>query len=274
MEIIGDTPTDLYAQAYFSYDSKKSGGYTVSHLRFGRKPIKSPYLIARPDFVSCSNQSYVHTLDLLSGLRKGGAFLLNCIWKPEELEEAAGHVKRYLAQNDINFYVINAVDIAQGLGLGNHYNMIMQSAFFKLVNVIPLEDAVHELKSSVKKAYGKKDETVVAMNYAAIDKGIESIIRIEVPASWADAVDQAVSTGDVPDFISGVLRVINRLEGDRLPVSTFKGREEWQLPGRHLPVRETECGRLRAPLDQGETASSVVAVPSSVPMPPSGLHPE
>jgi len=230
VEIIGDT-TDLYAQAYFSYDSKKSGGYTVSHLRFGRKPIKSPYLITRPDFVSCSNQSYVHTLDLLSGLRKGGAFLLNCIWKPEELEEKLpANVKRYLARNDINFYIIDGVNIAQGLGLGNHYNMIMQSAFFKLVNVIPLEDAVRELKSSIIKAYGTKDDAVVTMNFAAVDKGIESITRIEVPASWADAVDETVSTGEVPDFISGVLRVMNRLEGDKLPVSTFKGREDGSFP--------------------------------------------
>ncbi len=230
VEIIGDA-TDLYVQAYFSYDSKKSGGYTISHLRFGGKPIKSPYLITRSDFVSCSNQSYVHKLDPLSGLRKGGAFLLNCIWKPEELEEKLpATMKRYLAQNDIDFYVINAVDIAQGLGLGNHYNMIMQSAFFKLANVIPLEDAVRELKAAVKKAYGKKDAAVVAMNCAAVDKGIESITRIEVPASWADAVDQAGQAKEMPDFISGVLQVMNRLEGDRLPVSTFRGREDGCFP--------------------------------------------
>ena len=235
VEIIGDT-TDLYAQAYFYYDSKKSGGYTVSHLRFGRKPIKSPYLITRPDFVSCSNQSYVHTLDLLSGLRKGGAFLLNCIWKPEELEQKLpADVKRYLAQNGINFYIIDGVNIAQGLGLGNHYNMIMQSAFFKLVNVIPLEEAVRELKSSIVKAYGTMGETVVAMNYAAVDKGIESITPVAVPTSWADAVDETASrpqagTREVPEFISGVLRVMGRLEGDRLPVSTFKGREDGSFP--------------------------------------------
>jgi pyruvate-ferredoxin/flavodoxin oxidoreductase len=235
VEIIGDT-TDLYAQAYFSYDSKRSGGYTVSHLRFGRKPIKAPYLITSPDFVSCSNQSYVNTMDLLSGLRKGGTFLLNCSFRPEELEaKLPANVKRYLARNDINFYIIDGVNIAQGLGLGNHYNMIMQSAFFKLVNVIPLEDAVRELKSSIIKTYGTKDEAVVAMNFAAVDKGIESITRVEVPASWANAVDEtavdeAASTAEVPDFISGVLRVMNRLEGDRLPVSAFKGREDGSFP--------------------------------------------
>jgi pyruvate-ferredoxin/flavodoxin oxidoreductase len=230
VEIIGDT-TDLYAQAYFSYDSKKSGGYTVSHLRFGRKPIKSPYLITRPDFVSCSNQSYLFTLDLLSGLRKGGAFLLNCIWKPEELEQKLpANVKRYLAKNGIKFYIINGVNIAQELGLGNHYNMIMQSAFFKLVNVIPLEDALRELKSSIVKAYGTMGEAVVAMNFAAVDKGIESIISVAVPTSWADAMDETASTMEVPEFISGVLRVMNRLEGDKLPVSTFKGREDGSFP--------------------------------------------
>jgi len=230
VEIIGDT-TDLYAQAYFSYDSKKSGGYTVSHLRFGRKPIKSPYLITRPDFVSCSNQSYLFTLDLLSGLRKGGAFLLNCIWKPEELEQKLpANVKRYLAKNGINFYIINGVNIAQGLGLGNHYNMIMQSAFFKLVNVIPLEEAVRELKSSIVKAYGTMGEAVVAMNFAAVDKGIESITPVAVPTSWADAMDETASTMGVPDFISDVLRVMNRLEGNKLPVSTFKGREDGSFP--------------------------------------------
>jgi pyruvate-ferredoxin/flavodoxin oxidoreductase len=230
VEIIGDT-TDLYAQAYFSYDSKKSGGYTVSHLRFGSKPIKSPYLITRPDFVSCSNQAYVHTMDLLSGLKKGGIFLLNCIWEPEELEQKLpANVKRYLAQNGINFYIINGVNIAQGLGLGNHYNMIMQSAFFKLVDVIPLEDAVRELKSSIVKAYGTMGETVVAMNFAAVDRGIESIIPVAVPAAWADAVDEPAFAMDVPEFISGVLRVMGRLEGDKLPVSTFKGREDGTFP--------------------------------------------
>ncbi len=230
VEIIGDT--GLYAQAYFAYDSKKSGGYTVSHLRFGKQPIRSPYLITGSDFVSCSNQSYLYSLDLLSGLKKGGTFLLNCSWKPEELEERLpATVKRYLAQNGINFYIINAVDIAQGLGMGNHYNMIMQSAFFKLANVMPVEEAVRELKAAVKKAYGKKGEAVVGMNYAAVDKGIESMIKIEVPASWAEAMDEdGQPAREVPDFISGVLQVMNRLEGDKLPVSTFRGREDGSFP--------------------------------------------
>ena len=229
VEIIGNT--GLYAQAYFSYDSKKSGGCTVSHLRFGKHPIKSPYLITGPDFVSCSNQSFVYSLDMLSGLKKGGAFLLNCSWKHEKLEKRLpAAVKRYLAKNGINFYIIDAVDIAQGLGMGNHYNMIMQSAFFKLSNVMPIEDAVRELKAAVKKTYGKKGEAVVGMNYAAIDKGIEAFIKIDVPASWAEAMDEAEPARDVPDFISGVLQVMNRLEGDSLPVSTFQGREDGSFP--------------------------------------------
>ena len=140
-------------------------------------------------------------------------------------------VKRYLAENGINFYIIDAVNIAQGLGMGNHYNMIMQSAFFKLANVMPVEDAVRELKAAVKKAYGKKGEAVVGMNYAAVDKGIESMIKIEVPASWAEAMDEdGQPAREVPDFISGVLQVMNRLEGDKLPVSTFRGREDGSFP--------------------------------------------
>ncbi|MBA4601626.1 pyruvate:ferredoxin (flavodoxin) oxidoreductase [Thermoactinomyces mirandus] len=230
VKIIGDT-TDLYVQAYFSYDSKKSGGYTVSHLRFGKKPIKSPYLITGADFVSCSNQSYINTLDMLTGLKKGGTFLLNCVWKPEKLDKKLpASVKRYIAENDINFYIINAVDIARDIGLGNRTNMIMQSAFFKLVNVIPLEDAVKELKRTIKETYGHKGDRVVNLNYTAVDKGIESLIRIDVPADWAKAVDEPVSDKQAPEFIRSVLQVMNRLEGDKLPVSTFKGREDGSFP--------------------------------------------
>ena len=230
VEIIGNTP-GMYAQAYFSYDSKKSGGFTVSHLRFGKKPIKSPYLITSADFVSCSNQSYVQTLDMLSGLKKGGTFLLNCVWKPEELEEKLpASMKRCLARKKINFYTINAVDIARELGLGNRYNMITQSAFFKLANVIPVDEAVEELKRTIKKTYGRKGDAIVNMNYASVDKGIESIVKIDVPAAWADAVDEAEEAKDVPEFIANVLQPMNRLEGDKLPVSTFTGVEDGTFP--------------------------------------------
>ncbi len=228
--IIGDT-TDLYAQAYFSYDSKKSGGFTVSHLRFGEKPIKAPYLIDNADFVSCSNQSYVNTLDMLSGLKKGGTFLLNCVWTPEELdEELPATMKRYMAENDINFYTVNAVDIARELGLGNRYNMVMQSAFFKLANVIPVDNAITELKSSIKKSYGRKGDAIVNMNYGAVDKGIDGMVKIDIPDTWKDAVDKKDEVEDVPEFIKNVARVMNRLEGDKLPVSAFKGREDGSFP--------------------------------------------
>lgn len=228
--IIGKT--DLYAQAYFAYDSKKSGGYTVSHLRFGKKPIKAPYQITSADFVSCSNQSYLHTLDMLTGLKRGGTFLLNCTWKPEELDQKLPtSIKRYIAENNINFYTINAVKIARGIGLGNRTNMIMQSAFFKLANVLPLEDALQELKRTIKETYGRKGDEVVEKNYTAVDLGVKALVKIDVPASWASTDDETVSSKqEEPEFITNVLKVMNRLEGDKLPVSTFKGREDGTFP--------------------------------------------
>jgi len=230
VEIIGNT-IDMYAQAYFSYDSKKSGGITISHLRFGKKPIKSPYLITSADFISCSNQSYVYMYDLLAGLKKGGAFLLNCVWTPEELDEKLpAQMKRCLAQNNINFYIINAVQIAREIGLGNRTNMIMQSAFFKLANVIPVQDAVSHLKDSIKMAYGKKGENTVNMNYASVDKGVTELVKIEIPAVWADAVDEPAAEKEVPTFIKNVLQPMNRLEGDKLPVSTFKEAADGVFP--------------------------------------------
>lgn len=228
--IIGDN-TDFYVQAYFSYDSKKSGGLTVSHLRFGKERIKSPYLITSADFVSCSNQSYIYTLDMLTGLKPEGTFLLNCVWKPEELEEKLpASVKRYLARNRINFYIINAVDIARGLELGNRTNMVMQAAFFKLAKVIPVEQAKEELKRAIKKAYGKKGDAVVQMNCAAVDKGMESLVKVDIPAAWAEAQDEGEPAREVPEFIANVLEVMNKQEGDKLPVSTFKGREDGSFP--------------------------------------------
>ena len=174
IKIIGDH-TDMYAQGYFFYDSKKSGGITVSHLRFGKKPIKSPYLINKADFVSCSNQSYVFKYNVLEGLKPGSTFLLNTIWSPEEVEtHLPAAYKRYIANNDIKFYTINAVKIAQEIGLGGRTNMIMQSAFFKLANIIPIDDAIKYLKDSVVTSYGKKGQKVVDMNNAAIDQGVQS----------------------------------------------------------------------------------------------------
>ena len=222
IKIIGDK-TDMYAQAYFSYDSKKSGGITVSHLRFGKSPIKSPYLIDKADFVACHNQSYVYKYNVLEGLKKNGKFLLNTIWTPEELnEKLPANMKRFIAENNVEFYTLNAVKIAQEIGLGGRINMIMQAAFFKIASIIPVEDAIKYLKEAVVTSYGKKGEKVVNMNNAAIDMGVESIVKIEVPADWKEAVDAEVeTTKDVPAFIREIVEPINRQEGFSLPVSTF-----------------------------------------------------
>ncbi|HZH93953.1 MAG TPA: pyruvate:ferredoxin (flavodoxin) oxidoreductase, partial [Tissierellaceae bacterium] len=230
IKIIGDD-TDMYAQGYFAYDSKKSGGVTISHLRFGKSPIKSTYLISDADMISCSKQSYVHSYDLLKGLKKGGTFLLNCLWDDEELEtNLPASMKKYIAENEIKFYTINATKIAVDIGLGGRINMIMQSAFFKLSEVLPLEEAVDHLKKSIVHDYGKKGEKIVNMNYEAVDKGINALHRVEVPASWKDAVDEKTTSKDAPDFIKNVVEPMNRQEGDDLPVSTFVGREDGTFP--------------------------------------------
>ncbi|AYF55061.1 pyruvate:ferredoxin (flavodoxin) oxidoreductase [Clostridium botulinum C] len=230
IKIIGDH-TDMYAQGYFAYDSKKSGGITISHLRFGKSPIKSPYLIQTPHFVACHNQSYVNKYDVLEGLRDNGNFLLNCIWNQEEVEEhLPAHMKRYIANHNINFYTIDAVKIAQEIGLGGRINMIMQSAFFKLANIIPIEDAIKYLKDAVVTSYGKKGEKVVSMNHAAIDQGVNAIVKINVPESWKTAEDKEAETKDVPEFISKILEPMNRQKGDDLPVSAFEGMEDGTFP--------------------------------------------
>ncbi len=230
IKIIGDK-TDLYAQGYFAYDSKKSGGITISHLRFGKEKIHSTYLITTADFVACHNQAYVRQYDVLKGLKKGGTFVLNCTWSPDELDQhLPAAMKRYLAANDINFYIINATAIGQEIGLGNRINMIMQSAFFKLAEVIPLDDAVKYLKEAVVKSYGKKGEKVVNMNYAAIDRGIESLVKVDVPAAWANAADEKKEAKQLPEFIEKVLVPMSRQEGDSLPVSAFADRADGHFP--------------------------------------------
>ena len=221
IKIIGDK-TDMYAQAYFAYDSKKSGGITMSHLRFGKSPINSPYLIHNANFISCSQQSYVTKYDLLAGLKRGGKFLLNTVWSEEDLSKhLPAYMKRYIAKNDIEFYTVNAVEIAKELGLGGRFNMVMQSAFFKLANIIPIETAVKYLKDAVVTSYGKKGQKIVDMNNGAIDKGIEALHRVNVPADWANAEDEKEEAHDIPAFITGVQNVMNRQEGDRLKVSQF-----------------------------------------------------
>ena len=222
IKIIGDH-TNMYAQGYFAYDSKKSGGITVSHLRFGKNPIKSHYEIDKADFVACHNQSYVYSYNVLEGLRKNGVFVLNTIWNEEELNDRLpGEMKRYIAENNINFYTINAVKIAQEIGLGGRINMIMQAAFFKLANIIPVDEAIKYLKDAVVTSYGKKGEKVVNMNYAAIDKGLESVVKINVPDSWKDAKDEKVEEKvSVPDFVRDICIPINKQQGNKLPVSAF-----------------------------------------------------
>jgi pyruvate-ferredoxin/flavodoxin oxidoreductase len=230
IKIIGDK-TDLYAQGYFSYDSKKSGGTTVSHLRFGKKPIKSSYLVNRADYVACHNKSYVYHYDLLKGLKEKGTFVLNCPWREEELsEKLPASLKRYICENNIQFYIIDAVGIAHDIGLGGRINMIMQSAFFKLTEVIPIEDAVKYLKQSIEATYGKKGQKIVDMNFAAVDRGVDGFIKVNVPESWGNVRDEEVYVKDEPEFIKNILRPMAKQEGDDLPVSSFKGREDGTFP--------------------------------------------
>ncbi|AUM87331.1 pyruvate:ferredoxin (flavodoxin) oxidoreductase [Clostridium botulinum] len=230
VKIIGDN-TDLYAQAYFSYDSKKSGGSTISHLRFGKDKIKSPYLIYNADYIACHNKSFIYNFDVLKGLKKNGTFVLNCPWDEAELEEKLpASMKKYIAENNINFYIIDGISIAQNIGLGGRINMIMQSAFFKLANVIPVNEAVELLKNSVEKTYGKKGEKIVEMNKAAIDTGIDAVHKVNIPSSWKNAEVEPTSIKEEPDFIKKVQRPMSRHEGDELPVSAFNGMEDGTFP--------------------------------------------
>lgn len=246
IKIIGDE-TDMYAQGYFAYDSKKSGGVTMSHLRFGTSPIKATYLIDQADFISCSMQSYVNQYDMVSDVKKGGIFLLNTTWSADELSEnLPADMKRYIAQNDVQFYIINATDVAQQLGLGRKINMIMQAAFFKLANVIPYEDAEKYLKEAVVKSYGKKGEKIVKMNYDAIDNAVSSLNKVNIPADWANAVDTTNDEGKVPDFIKNVLIPMNAQQGDNLPVSTFADIENGVFPA-GTSAYEKRCIAVNVP---------------------------
>ena len=226
IKIIGDS-TDKYCQAYFAYDSKKSGGFTASHLRFGDSKIRSTYLITTPDFVACHVQAYVNLYDVLKGLKKGGSFLLNTIWEEDEVKlRLPDSMKKYLAENEIVFYIINGTKLAADLGLGNRSNTIMQSAFFHITNVIPYKLAVEQMKKAIVKSYGMKGETIVNMNFAAVDAGGNNVQKIEVPAEWANIKVGADESNTRPAFIKNVVDVINAQKGDFLPVSTFNGIED------------------------------------------------
>lgn len=230
IKIIGEC-TDKYVQAYFAYDSKKSGGFTTSHLRFGDIPIPATYLVNTPDFVACHVPAYINQYDILKGLKFGGTFLFNSIWSVEETKKRLpDHMKKYLAENEINFYIIDATAIAEKLGLGTRTNTIMQSAFFKLSGVIPYEKAVKEMKKAIVKSYGNKGKEVVEMNNSAVDAGSD-VIRVDVPAEWKNIKIEAIKDDrDVPAFIKNVVEPINAQRGDELPVSAFLDREDGTFP--------------------------------------------
>ena len=236
IKIIGDH-TDMYAQGYFDYDSKKSGGLTISHLRFGHTPIKSTYYISKADFVACSNPAYLETYDMVQDLKKGGSFLLNCSWDAKELDERLpGKVKKFIADNDINFYTIDAFQIGKELGLGTRTNTVLQSAFFSIAKIIPEEDAIKYMKDAATKSYGRKGEAIVKMNHDAIDRGANGYVKVDVPASWKDAVDDSqkkVATGNRPelvDYVNNVVFPVNSFHGKDLPVSTFENYADGTSP--------------------------------------------
>ena len=236
IKIIGDK-TDMYAQGYFAYDSKKSGGVTISHLRFGDQPIKSTYYINKADFVACHNPSYIDKYDMVEDLKKGGSFLLNCSWDLDELNQRLpAKVKRFLAENDINFYTIDGIKIGKEIGLGGRINTILQAAFFNIAKIIPIEKAVEYMKDAATKSYGKKGEKVVAMNHAAIDRGVTDAVKVEIPADWKNAVDETVQEvavegrKEVVDFVNNILTPVNAQRGDSLPVSAFVGLEDGTMP--------------------------------------------
>ncbi|WP_103598846.1 pyruvate:ferredoxin (flavodoxin) oxidoreductase [Campylobacter concisus] len=228
IKIIGDK-TDLYAQAYFAYDSKKSGGYTRSHLRFGKKPIRSTYLVSNPHFVACSVAAYLEIYDVIDGIRENGTFLLNSIWDAEQtIAKLPNKVKKILASKNINFYIINATKLAHDIGLKNRTNTIMQSAFFKLADIIPFEDAQKYMKEYAHKAYAKKGEAIVQMNYNAIDVGANGLIKVPVDPAWANLADDEQKDEKYigNSFIENVVKPINAARGDSLPVSAFIGYED------------------------------------------------
>lgn len=235
VKIIGEH-TQQYVQAYFAYDSKKSGGLTTSHLRFGSQPIKSAYLIDEADYIACHNQSFVNSYDLLYGLKQGGTFVLNCMWDSNELEEhLPKSLMRQIAEKEIDFYCINAIRLAEEIGLGNRINMIMQGAFFKLSNILPQEEAKNYLKEAVIKAYGKKGEAVIKMNHEAIEHGFTDLVKIQVPEHWKQLTEESGQDTEEdgskePEFVAQIMRPMNRQEGDRLPVSAFRGIEDGTFP--------------------------------------------
>lgn len=236
IKIIGDN-TDKYVQAYFQYDSKKSGGVTISHLRFGDAPIKSSYYVKRADFVACHNAAYINRYNMVEDVKPGGTFLLNCSWDQQQLEEKLpGSVKRYIAENDIKFYTCDAVTIARDLGLGGRSNTVLQAAFFKLANILPVYDAAEYMKEAIKKTYSNKGKKIVYMNYQAVAAGIDSVHKVEIPAHWAEADgslarEQAQGRDKLhTDYINKILKPTNGMDGDSIPVSVFVDTANGMIP--------------------------------------------
>ena len=227
IRILGDC-ADMYAQAYFEYDSKKSFGVTKSHLRLSKKPIRSTYYVKRADFVACHNQSYVRQYDMVQEVKPGGTFLLNTSWMPEELDaNLPGKMKRYIAQNGIRLFTVDAVEVAQRVGLGSHINTVLQAAFFQIAGLMPVEQALDYMKDAARKSYARKGDAVVAKNVAAIEEGAQKCVEVAVPASWADApLDESAAEADVPAVVENILRPVNAQKGDGLPVSAFAGYED------------------------------------------------
>lgn len=237
IKIIGDH-TDKYIQAYFQYDSKKTGGVTISHLRFGDKPIKSPYYITKADFVACHNPSYIiKGFKIVNDIKPGGKFLLNCQWTPAEVEEhMPAEAKKYIAENNIEFYIVNAIDKAREIGMGKRTNTILQSAFFALANIMPIDKAVEYMKYMAKKSYSKKGDAVVEMNYKAIDAGVDAIVKVEIPESWK-TIDVADNTkvadgprADLVKFVNNIVTPVGLMQGDSLPVSAFTDHADGTFP--------------------------------------------
>ena len=252
IKIIGDH-TDKYVQAYFQYDSKKTGGVTISHLRFGDSPIRSPYYVNKADFVACHNPSYItKDFPIVRDVKPGGALLINCQWTPEELEEhLSAAAKRYIAENDIKLYLINAIDLAIEIGMGKRTNTILQSAFFTLAKVMPQEEAIQYMKDAATKSYAKKGADIVDMNHKAIDAGATAFVQVDVPEAWKTA-EAAPKTSDIdgrPEtvaLVTNVMEPVARMDGDSLPVSAFVGYEDGQFPLGASAYREARRGRVGA----------------------------
>ena len=227
IRILGDC-ADMYAQAYFEYDSKKSFGVTKSHLRLSKKPIRSTYYVKRADFVACHNQSYVRQYDMVQEVKPGGTFLLNTSWTPGQLDaNLPGKMKRYIAQNGIRLFTVDAVEVAQRVGLGSHINTVLQAAFFQIAGLMPVEEALDYMKDAARKSYARKGDAVVAKNVAAIEEGAQKCVEVAVPASWADApLDENAAEANVPAVVENILRPVNAQKGDSLPVSAFAGYED------------------------------------------------